>query len=74
MNPVNVASQNPIKVTAREEQSLLKINMRKISESKIEFYVDGKISLLIHSYDMDRIWTICDGPYMDHHNGFVSRP
>ena len=32
------------KVTAREEQSLLKINMRKTSDSKVEFYVDGKIS------------------------------
>ena len=32
----------PVKVTAREEQSLLKINMRKTSESKVEFYVDGK--------------------------------
>ena len=36
---------NPKEVTAREEQSLLKINMRKTSESKVEFFVDGKKSL-----------------------------
>ena len=35
----------PVKVTAREEQSLLKINMRKTSDSKVEFYVDGKIGI-----------------------------
>lgn len=40
-------ARNNVKVSAREEPSLFKINIRKISDTKVEFFVDGFRSLQI---------------------------
>ena len=40
-------SKNNVKVSARREPKLLKINVRKVSEETAEFYAEGKLSTTI---------------------------
>ena len=40
-------SKNNVKVSARREPKLFKINVRKISDEKAEFYAEGNLSTLI---------------------------
>ena len=42
-------SKNNVKVSARREPKLFKINVKKLSDEKAEFYVEGNLSTSLFS-------------------------